>query len=135
MKTLCTLSESQSNTTDKAFTPLSLTLAVLLPDQSHQISFGMTKGCNPDNTAFWMIDFIFRDKVGDEFQDRVNLQVAVDVDQSPAAEALAKSGLSNLDITLLNGPITRRAKKLPAGTTNDPKTASLLATMVDQRAS
>ena len=39
--------------------PLSITLAVLAPDNLKQISFGLTKGCNTDDTAFWIIDFIF----------------------------------------------------------------------------
>jgi len=115
-------------------TPISLTLAVLLPDDLHQISFGLTKGCNPDDTAFWIIDFVFRDKVGTEFQDRVKLNLAVNVENNPAAEALANSGLTNMDITFLNGPITNRARRLPAGTTADHKTASMLTAMVDQHA-
>jgi hypothetical protein len=118
----------------KPCVPISITLAVLLPDNAHQISFGMTKGCNPDNSEFWIIDFIFRDKVGDDFQDRVNLQVAVNTDNNPAAAALAKSGLSNMDITFLNGPVTNRAKKLAPGTTTDAKAGNMLTTLVDQHA-
>jgi hypothetical protein len=114
--------------------PISITLAVLLPDNNHQISFGMTKGCNPDDTAFWIIDFVFRDKVGSDFQDRVKLQVAVNTADNPAAEALAKSGLSNMDITFLNGPVTNRSQKLAPGTTQDAKTANMLNTIVDQHA-
>jgi hypothetical protein len=125
----------QANQPAKPCVPISITLAVLLPDNKHQISFGMTKGCNPDDTVFWIIDFVFRDKVGDDFQDRVKLQVAINTADNPAAEALAKSGLSNMDITFLNGPVTNRSQKLPPGTTQDPKTANLLTAMVDQHAS
>jgi hypothetical protein len=127
----------QAKTTDSATpcTPVSITLAVLLPDNSHQISFGMTKGCNPDNSAFWIIDFVFRDKVGDDFQDRVKLQVAVNTADNPAAAALAKAGLSNMDITFLNGPVTNRAAKLAPGTTQDAKTSNMLSMIVDQHAS
>ena len=107
---------------------------MLLPDDLHQISFGLTKGCNPDDTAFWIINFVLRDLVGSEFQDRVKLDLAVNVANNPAAEALANSGLTNMDITFLNGPITNRAKKLPVGTTDDHKAASMLNAMVDQHA-
>ena len=114
--------------------PFSISLAVLAPDNKRQISFGLTKGCNADETAFWIINFVLRDKVGDEFQDRVKLLVSVNTDKNPAAEKLAKEGLSNTDISFLVGPVTNRAKKLPAGTNADPKLNTMLATVVDSHA-
>ena len=114
--------------------PFSISLAVLAPDNKRQISFGLTKGCNADESAFWIINFILRDKVGDEFQDRVKLFVSVNTEKNPAAEKLAKEGLSNTDISFLVGPVTNRAKKLPAGTTADDKLNNMLAAVVDSHA-
>jgi hypothetical protein len=114
--------------------PFSISLAVLAPDNKRQISFGLTKGCNADDTAFWIINFVLRDRIGDEFQDRVKLHVAVNTDKNPAAEKLAKEGLSNTDISFLVGPVTNRARKLPAGSNADAKLNTMLATVVDSHA-
>ena len=116
--------------------PLSITLAVLAPDNLKQISFGLTKGCNTDDTAFWIIDFIFRDRPdsNSDFQDRVKLHVAIDVTDNAAAEKLSNEGLTGLDLAFLSGPITNRSKKLPPGTTNDPKLAKMTTALVDQHA-
>jgi hypothetical protein len=119
-----------------ACTPLSVILAVLAPDNLKQISFGLTKGCNTDDSAFWVIDFIFRNRPDQDsdFQDRVKLHVAVNVRDNAAAERLQKEGLTNLDLAFLSGPITNRAKKLPSGTTNDTKLANMVTALVDQHA-
>jgi hypothetical protein len=116
--------------------PLSITLAVLAPDNKKQISFGLTKGCNPDDTAFWIIDFIFRNRPdqNSDFQDRVKLHVAVNAKDSAAAARLAQEGLTSMDIAFLSGPITNRAKKLPAGTASDPKLANMVTALVGQHA-
>jgi len=119
-----------------ACTPLSVILAVLAPDNLKQISFGLTKGCNTDDSAFWVIDFVFRNRPDQDsdFQDRVKLHVAVNVTDNAAAERLQKEGLTNLDLAFLSGPITNRAKKLPSGTTNDTKLANMVTALVDQHA-
>ena len=119
-----------------ACTPLSVILAVLAPDNLKQISFGLTKGCNTDDSAFWVIDFVFRNRPDQDsdFQDRVKLHVAVNVMDNAAAERLQKEGLTNLDLAFLSGPITNRAKKLPSGTTNDTKLANMVTALVDQHA-
>ncbi len=116
--------------------PLSITLAVLAPDNKKQISFGLTKGCNPDDSAFWVIDFIFRDRPDQDsdFQDRVKLHVAVNLKDSAAAARLANEGLTSLDIAYLSGPITNRAKKLPVGAANDTKLSNMVTALVDQHA-
>jgi hypothetical protein len=117
-------------------TPFSITLAVLAPDDLKQVSFGLTKGCKPDESAFWIVDFVFRDRPDEDsdFQDRVKLHVSVNTADNPAAEKLAKSGLTNMDIAFLSGPVTNRSKKLPPGTTNDKKLANMVNALVDQHA-
>lgn len=116
--------------------PLSITLAVLAPDDKKQISFGLTKGCNADDSAFWIIDFVFRDRPdqNSDFQDRVKLHVAVNVEDSAAAEKLSTEGLSSMDIAFMSGPITNRATKLPAGTVADAKLSNMVTALVDQHA-
>ena len=58
--------------------PFSVTLAVLAPDNKRQISFGITKGCISDDQAFYVLNFVLRDLVNGDFQDRVSCR-----DQSP----------------------------------------------------
>ena len=42
--------------------------------------------------------------------------------------------IDGLDLAFLSGPITNRAKKLPAGTTNDAKLSNMVTALVDQHA-
>ena len=116
--------------------PLSIMLAVLAPDNVKQVSFGLTKGCNPDDTAFWIIDFVFRDRPDEnsDFQDRVKVHVTLNITDNSAAQKLSNEGLTSMDIAFLSGPITNRAKKLPVGTTSDPKLANITKALVDQHA-
>lgn len=116
--------------------PLSVMLAVLAPDNVKQVSFGLTKGCNPDDSAFWIIDFVFRDRPDSDsdFQDRVKLHVTLNIADNDAAEKLSKEGLTTMDIAFLSGPITNRAKKLPAGTNSDPRLSNMTKALVDQHA-
>jgi hypothetical protein len=110
--------------TPKKCVPFSVSLAVLAPDNKRQVSFGITKGCNADDTAFWLLHFVLRDKVEGGFQDRVVLDVRVNAQNNPLAEKLASEGITRAQLDFLQGPITSAAKKLPAGTTSDEKTAA-----------
>ena len=115
---------------------LSINLAVLAPNDTQQFSFGLTRGCNADDTDFWLIDFVFRDRpnTNSDFQDRVKLHVRLGFEDSTAAAKLKAEGLNGQDISFLSGPVTNRAQKLPAGTTNDPKLSNMLKAVVDQHA-
>ena len=114
----------------------SVNLAVLAPSNIQQFSFGLTKGCNADGTAFWIIDFVFRDRPdsASEFQDRVKLHVRIGTEDNAAAERLMNEGLTGQDISFLSGPVTSRAQKLPAGTTKDAKLANMVNAVIDQHA-
>jgi hypothetical protein len=114
----------------------SVNLAVLAPSNIQQFSFGLTKGCNADETAFWIIDFVFRDRPDStsEFQDRVKLHVKLGTADNAAAERLLKEGLSGQDISFLSGPVTNRAQKLGRGTTKDAKLGNMVTAVVDQHA-
>jgi hypothetical protein len=112
----------------KAF---SISLAVLAPDNKRQVSFGLTRGCIDDNTPFYVINFILRDKVDGGFQDRVKLVITVGDTLNPKAQALMDQGMTSTQLEFLQGPITTRAKKLAAGTTDDPKLNQLNNKLVD----
>jgi hypothetical protein len=114
----------------------SINLAVLAPNDTQQFSFGLTKGCNEDDTDFWIIDFVFRDRpdTNSDFQDRVKLHVQVGSEDNAAAAKLKSEGLTGQDISFLSGPVTNRAQKLPAGTTNDAKLSNMVSAVVDQHA-
>ena len=109
---------------------LSVTLAVLAPDNKRQISFSIQRGCE-NNQAFYILHFVLRDKVGEEFQDRVKLQVTVGDTDSPKAQALMDRGLTMTQIEFLQGPVTTRANKLPSGTTEDKRLTSLVNSIPD----
>jgi|SRR5687767_972469 len=100
--------------------PFSVTLAVLAPDNKRQVSFSISKGCLNDDVAFYVLNFVLRDKIGDDFQDRVRLHVTVGDTDSPKAQKLIDHGMTMTQLQFLQGPITNKAKALPPGTTSDP---------------
>jgi hypothetical protein len=107
----------------------SVVLAVLAPDNKRQISFGMNKICKDSESAMYIIEFVLRDRVENEFQDRVRLHVDVGLDlkDQEAAEKLMNRGMSLTQLQFLQGPITSRAKSLAVGTNKDPKTEELIS--------
>ena len=109
----------------KSFTVM---LAVLAPDNKRQISFGMSKICQDANTAVYIIEFVLRDRIGDEFQDRVHLHIDVGADNKDkdAAQKLMDRGMSLAQLQFLQGPVTVKAKNLKSGTTSDAKTENLI---------
>ena len=70
------------------------TLAALAPSNTQQFSFGLTRGCNADGTALWIIDFVFRDRPNSttDFQDRVKLHVKIGAADNAAAKKLMSEG-------------------------------------------
>jgi hypothetical protein len=111
--------------------PFSIVLAVLAPDNKRQVSFAMSRGCIDDNTPVYVINFVLRDKVGEDFQDRVRLHVTVGDTDNPKAEKMINNGLTMTQLEFLQGPVTSKAKKLPTGTTNDPKTENVIRNVVN----
>jgi hypothetical protein len=111
--------------------PFSIVLAVLAPDNKRQISFAMSRGCIDDNTPIYVINFVLRDKVGGEFQDRVRLHVTVGDTDNAKAEKMITNGLTMTQLEFLQGPVTARAKKLAPGTTADDKTEGVIKNVVN----
>jgi hypothetical protein len=115
----------------KGCTPISVEVAILTPDDKHQINFGLTKGCNPDDSVFWIIDFILKEQKGSAMVTRVEVHVHIGKDQQKDAENLAKTKkLSDEAIDMLNTLAADRAKKLPPGTTNDPQLNKIVTSAI-----
>src|SRR5688572_26110030 len=85
---------------------LSVTLAVLAPNNKRQVSFGITRGCIYNKTPFYLIISVLRDKVDGGFQDRVKLDIRDTL--NPKAEAVMTQGLNMAQLEFLSGPITDR---------------------------
>src|SRR5690349_21010865 len=100
---------------------LTVILAVLAPDNKRQISFGMSKICQDANTAVYIIEFVLRDLIDGEFQDRVRLHVDVggDIKDQDAAQKLMDRGLNMTQLQMLKGPITARTNLLASETEKD----------------
>ena len=107
---------------------LTVILAVLAPDNKRQISFGMSKICQDANNAVYIIEFVLRDLIDGEFQDRVRLHVDVggDIKDQDSAQKLMDRGLNMTQLQMLKGPITARTKNLPTGTEKDAKSEAML---------
>ena len=112
--------------------PFSVNLAVLAPDNKRQVSFGVTRGCISDDEPFYVLNFVLRDKVDDEFQDRVRLHVTIGDTDNDKAQRLIEHGLTLTQIQFLQGPVTNKAKALPTGTTANSATEKILAALVNK---
>jgi hypothetical protein len=124
-------STSKKTAQDSGCTPFSVAIAVLTPDDQHEIHFGLTKGCNPDNSAFWLIDFMLKEFKNGQMKTRVEVHVTVGKELQPKAEDVAKAQkLTPEKVDLLNGPVADRAKNLPEGTTQDKKLNQLLTGVI-----
>src|SRR3982751_6975794 len=112
--------------------PFSVTLAVLAPDNKRQISFGITKGCISDDKAFFVLNFVLRDLVSGEFQDRVRLHVEVGDTDSDKAQRIIERGLTMTQLSWLQGPVTSKTKALAPGTTSNPAAEKTVGAIVNK---
>src|ERR1043165_2401281 len=126
------LSSSKQKGVNMACKPFSVTLAVLAPDNKRQISFGITKGCISDDQAFFVLNFVLRDLVNGDFQDRVRLHVEVGDTDSDKAQRIIDRGLTMTQLNWLQGPVTNKTKALPVGTTNNPAAEQTLSNIVNK---
>jgi hypothetical protein len=108
-------------------TPFSVQIAVLTPDDKHEIHFGISKGCNPDDSAFWTIDFLLKEDKAGTMKTRVEVHVVVGKNQQDKAQSLADAKeLTPQKLALLEGRVADRAQELPSGTTQDPQLSKML---------
>ncbi len=96
-------------------TPISISVAILTPDDENEIHFGLTKGCNPDDSVFWIIDFLLKQKNSAGLMvTRVEVHVHVGEDEKATAEAVSKAKkLSPEGLDLLETDVVDQAKKDP----------------------
>src|SRR5271166_282766 len=92
-------------------TPLTLTLAVITPQNDKQISFGLTHSCNDDGTDSWEIDFTYKEKVSGSFVTLIDLKLNVNP-QAQKAQDAANKGLTPNQLLFLQGPVFKQAKKV-----------------------
>jgi hypothetical protein len=112
----------------KPCTPFSVTVAVLTPDDKREVHFGLTHGCNPDNTDFWTIDFILKVLRSGEMKTRVEVHVTVGESKKAQAAALAENKeLTPAKVSLLKNQIADRATEVPKSeASTDPQLNSML---------
>ena len=97
--------------------PVSVSVAVVTPDDKREVQFGLTRGCNPDDSDFWTIDFILKQLKSGEMKTRVEVHVAVGENKKPKAQELANASdegeeLSPAKLGLLNNQIADLASTL-----------------------
>jgi predicted Zn-dependent protease len=110
-------------------TAFSVSIKILTMDDKREIQFGLTKGCNPDGTSHWTIDFLLKEKKGDEMKTRVEVHVTVGTEKKKeAAEELAKTKeLAPSKVNLLQGRVADRAMEVkPKDAQKDPELQRLL---------
>ena len=112
--------------------PFSITLAVLAPDNKRQISFGITKGCISDDQAFYVLNFVLRDIVDGDFQDRVRLHVEIGDTDSDKAQRMIDRGLTMTQLSWLQGPVTNKTKNLASGTTQNAPAEKTLGQVINK---
>jgi hypothetical protein len=104
----------------------SIELAVLNLDSTRQMKFGLAKKYDSEGQPLYLINFVLREQVNGQFQNRVELSVEVGSANNKRAENLMSEGLSVTQLSFLQGPVANRAKKLPLGTQDDQKLIELL---------
>lgn len=111
-----------------ACAPLSIAVAVLTPDETREIYFGVGRVCNPDGSATWNIDFTLHVKRNGEWKPRAAARVTLGPELAPKAETLAAGqGLSPGKLSLLENQIADRAAALSKKKVNsDPVLRDLL---------
>jgi hypothetical protein len=113
--------------TPKKCVPVSVSFQVLTGDQLRQIIFGLTKGCNPDNSSFWIIHFELQERtlVTTPFVVRVKLDVKVGEANQGHAEKTS-AGLNAAQSNHLLGPGQEAADLRQSGVIDDEDLAAVV---------
>ena len=123
---------AKAKKSSSANTPFALQIGFLTPDNKRRVEFGMLKAFTDDNKPLFVIVFIMSDlQPSGEFQERVKVEVKVGDFLNAKAKTMIDQGLSLTQHQFLRGPITTRAKQVPAGTKTDAKLSELNNKLVD----
>jgi hypothetical protein len=106
---------------EKTCKPFSVSVQVDTNDSEREITFGLTHGCNNDNTDFWTIDFSLKVKKGNKVKTHVEVHVVIGKDQAAEkakADALAADLKKNKKLDdertdLLQTEVADRALQIP----------------------
>jgi hypothetical protein len=109
-------------------TPLSLTLAIITPENDKQISFGLTHTCNDDGSDSWEIDFTFKEKVSGNWVTIIDLKLNVNP-QAQKAQTTAANGLTSNQLLFLQGPVYKKAKQVANQQSSSPAVAQFVQTL------
>jgi hypothetical protein len=108
-------------------TVFSVVLAELATDDKRRISFGISRAYESEEEPFYIINFVLKEKVENEFQDRVRLNIRVSrSNNEKVIRALNNFGLEPTQLQFLQGPVMSRVKSLPFGTKDDKRSSSLV---------
>jgi hypothetical protein len=116
-------------TREKPCTSFFVKVAVLTPDDQHEIHFGVSKTCNKDNTATWSLHFTLKElKNG---KTRVEIEAQVGPENAAAMEKLAASKkLTEEQKDTLQGPVADMVKELPPGSKGTAETRAAIVEAV-----
>lgn len=106
-------------------TPLTLTLAILTPENDKQISFGLTHTCNSNGSDSWEIDFTYKEQVNGTWVALITLNLNVNP-QAAKAQNAANSGLTSNQLLYLQGPVYNKAKQVAALTNSAPPVSEFM---------
>ena len=118
---------------EKTCRPFSVSVIVNTDDSAREITFGLTHGCNADNTDFWTIDFSLKVKKGGKVKFHVEVHVVIGKDQEKekakadalAAEMKKNKKLDDERTDLLQTEVADRALQIPASEAqHDPELRS-----------
>jgi hypothetical protein len=100
---------------------ISVDLGVTTPDGLRHIDFGLEKDTADDDSVTWTINFAFqtRDTTDDAFTDEVTLKITIKTKDFEKAQATATEGLSDPQVTHLNGPVTAVSQQRVLGNATD----------------
>ncbi|MEK6283256.1 MAG: patatin-like phospholipase family protein [Acidobacteriota bacterium] len=110
--------------------PFSFVFTLVAPDKRSKVEFGVDRIVNDDRTPSYLLKYLLMEKAGGDFRERIRFQVNVGND--PRVQRLLNGGSKNQG-ALLMGPITERAKALPAGTKYDEELSSLIVSLLDTK--
>ena len=113
---------------DHQIVSISVDLGVTTPDNLRHIDFGLEKDTGDDDSITWTINFKFQERASTDvdFIDVVTLDVTVKSKNHPAAEATAKDGLSDPQVSHLNCPVTVAVQKHKEGKMKKKQVATLV---------
>jgi hypothetical protein len=108
---------------------ISVDLGITTPDGLRHIDFGLAKETGDDDVITWTIDFAFqtRESKDEDFVDEVKLKIKIKSTDFAKAEQTATDGLTEPQVTHLNGPVTAISQQRSKGKATDAQVTKVAA--------